>query len=311
MQSGTLQFVSADGEGIHVYVWTPDPEVPVKGVIQVAHGMAETALRYERLALFLTDRGYAVYANDHRGHGKTAGSLERVGILAEDRGFFRMIEDMSTLTQMIREKHPEVPVCLLGHSMGSFAAQGYIIDHGADLDGVVLVGSNGKNGWMLTLAKWIVGREVKKNGRDARIQRLNDLFFGSYNKAFQPNRTDFDWLSRDEAEVDAYIDDPYCGAVFTAGFYEDLVAGFDYIEAPEHMARVPKSLPIFIIAGAEDPVGHQGKGLKKLQAAYRGHGLEDVTLKLYPGARHEILNELNRDEVMADIVAWLEAHLRP
>jgi alpha-beta hydrolase superfamily lysophospholipase len=267
--------------------------------------MAEHSARYQRFAEALVAAGYAVWAHDHRGHGRTAGTLDRVGILGDADGFFRMVADTREVTLLARAAHPGVPVSLFGHSMGSFVCQSYLQTWSDGIDGCILSGTNGKQGLKIRLARLLARAEAKKTGRDTPSPKLNTLSFGSFNRAFRPNRTPFDWLSRDAAEVDQYIADPWCGAVFTAGFFADFLDGLVAIEDPRNLAKVPPSLPMLLVAGAEDPVGNRGRGPRALAQTYRSLGLGSVELILYPGARHEILNETNRDEVTADILRWL------
>ena len=310
METKNFTFKSEEGTEIYVYNWSPEAGSEVRGVVQIAHGMAETAARYERFAEFMTKNGYIVYINDHRGHGKTAGSVEKLGILAESDGFEWMVKDLHRLSGIIKKEHPGLPLFLYGHSMGSYVVQRYIMLYGGELAGALLSGSNGKQGAILTIGTLVAKGEIKKNGRNAKSEKLNQMSFGGFNKAFRPNRTDFDWLSRDNAEVDKYVSDPYCGTVFTAGFFFDLLTGLKANENSKNIDMVPKKLPILIFSGAMDPCGKNGKGVTKLYNTYKKHGIEEVTLKLYPEARHEVLNETNRDEVMADVAAWLDSHVK-
>ena len=309
MELKNFTFKSEEGTEIYVYNWIPDSEVKVKGVVQIAHGMAETAARYERFAEFMTKKGYIIYINDHRGHGKTAGSLEKVGYLADEDGFDWMAKDLHQLSGIIKYEYPELPLFLYGHSMGSYVAQRYIMLFGNELKGALLSGSNGKQGLILTLGTIVAKQEIKKHGRKVKSDKLNQMSFGGFNKAFAPNRTDFDWLSRDNAEVDKYVNDPYCGFVCTTGFFSDLLLGLKTIEKKENVTLVPKTLPIFIFSGALDPCGKNGKGVTRLFNTYKKQGISDVTLKLYPEARHELLNETNRDEVMKDFLTWVDSHI--
>ncbi|MDF2958645.1 MAG: alpha/beta hydrolase [Paenibacillus sp.] len=267
--------------------------------------MAETAERYGRFAKVLTDAGYEVYANDHLGHGRTAGNPERVGHTAND-GFSKMTDALARLTDIIAERHPAVPVYLFGHSMGSFLAQQYMYRFPAKISGVVLSGSNGRQSPMIRVGIALAELLASTKGDHHRSALLMNLTFGSYNKEFRPVRTEFDWLSRDEAEVDRYIEDPFCGGVFTAGFFRDFFHGLVEIHRPENMERIPKQLPVFIISGERDPVGRMGRGVMQLVSMYSKLGMEEVQYKLYPGGRHELLNEINRDEVMTDVAAWLD-----
>lgn len=308
MEVGNIfTFKSSDETEIFTYKWIPD-DSKIKGIVQIAHGMAEHAERYDRFAKYLNKNGYIVYANDHRGHGKTAGAIEKLGYLADEDGFELLVKDLQTLSSIIKEEYPSLPLFLFGHSMGSFAAQRYIMLNGNDLDGVILSGSNGKQGLMLKIGSIIANREIKKHGRKAQSQKLHDLFFGGFNKSFTPSRTEFDWLSRDEKEVDKYIDDPYCGTVFTGGFFYDFLTGLIEVEDKNNIELVSKDLPIYIFSGGQDPVGKFGKGIINLYNRYKIHGVEDLKYKLYKDGRHEMLNEINKDEVMNDVVAWLDSH---
>jgi alpha-beta hydrolase superfamily lysophospholipase len=309
MLSNNFIFNSVDGTKVFVYNWIPDNGVKVKGIVQIAHGMAETAARYEAFAEYLTANGYIVYANDHRGHGKTAVTVENLGYLADEDGFHWLVKDQHQLSEIIKKENPALPLFLFGHSMGSFITQRYIMLYGSELKGAILSGSNGKQGMMLNVAKLLAKNEIKKQGRKAKSYKLNNMTFSSYNNAFKPNRTEFDWLSRDNAEIDKYINDPFCGTVFTAGFYYDFFTGLKEIEKKKNLSLVPKGLPIYIFSGDKDPVGKFGKGVINLNKTYKDYDIKDVTYKLYEGGRHEMLNEINRNEVMNDIVDWLNLHI--
>ncbi len=293
---------------IFVYKWIPDEEVQVKGVVQIAHGMAETAARYESFARALTNDGFIVYANDHRGHGKTAGKIEKLGDLGED-GFNSMVENMHGLNEQIKKENHNLPIFLFGHSMGSFLTQRYICLYGNGLKGTILSGSCGKQGIIIDIARLIAKGEIKKIGRSGKSNKLDKLSFGSYNNSFKPNRTAFDWLSRDNKEVDKYIADPFCGTVFTAGFFYDFLGGLKSIADNMEVRNVPKDLPIYIFSGDKDPVGKNGKGVLKLVKTYKEHGIKDLTYKLYKDGRHEMLNETNKEEVTFDVLKWLNAHI--
>lgn len=292
---------------IFVYKWLPDEGVQVKGIVQIAHGMAETAARYEGFAKSLTNEGFIVYANDHRGHGKTAVQVEKLGDLGED-GFNSMVENMHELNQRIKEENHNLPIFLFGHSMGSFLTQRYICLYGSELKGAIISGSSGKQGITIDIARLIAKGEIKKIGRAGKSNKLDKLSFGSYNNSFKPNRTAFDWLSRDNEQVDKYIDDPFCGTVFTAGFFYDFLGGLKSIADNKEIKKVPKDLPIYIFSGAKDPVGKNGKGVLKLVKTYSEHGVVDLTYKLYEDGRHEMLNETNKEEVIEDVIKWLNAH---
>jgi alpha-beta hydrolase superfamily lysophospholipase len=308
MKSESFTFKDNGELEIFVYKWLPDENVQVKGIVQVAHGMAETAARYEGLASVLTNNGFIVYANDHRGHGKTAGEVSKLGDLGED-GFNSMVENMKGLNDMIKKENLDLPIFLLGHSMGSFLTQRYICLYGQGLKGAILSGSCGKQGIIIDIARLIAKGEIKKIGRASKSNKLDKLSFGSYNNSFKPNRTAFDWLSSDNKEVDKYIDDPFCGTVFTAGFFYDFLGGLKSIADHMEIKNLPKDLPIYIFSGDKDPVGKNGKGVLKLVKTYKEHGIVDLTHKLYKDGRHEMLNEINKEEVTFDVLKWLNAHI--
>lgn len=309
MIKDTFSFKDEDGLEIFVYKWSPENNKKAKAVIQIAHGMAETAARYEKLGEELTKEGYIIYANDHRGHGKTAREVDKLGDLGEN-GFLAMVDNMYQLTEIIKKENPKLPIFLLGHSMGSFLTQRYICLYGKELKGAILSGTNGNIGVMADVGRIIAKREIKRIGRSGRSEKLDKLSFGGYNRAFKPNRTKFDWLSRDEKEVDKYIENPFCGTIFTAGFFYDLLGGLKLIANKNEISKIPKDLPIYMFSGDKDPVGKNGRGVLRLVKAYKKLGIKDLTYKLYTEGRHEMLNELNSDEVIKDLLLWLEDHLQ-
>lgn len=299
-------FIHKASDGVQVYVRNWLPEGKPRALMLLAHGMAEHGARYERFAEKLTAAGFAVWAPDHRGHGKT-GEMGELGYFADNEGFLRVIDDLHEVAVQASSTHPGLPLFLLGHSMGSFLSQGYIALHGGELSGCVLSGTSGPMpAALLGGGKTVAALGCLFKGRHAKAPLADKLSFGSYNDAFKPNRTRFDWLSRDDAEVDKYVADPLCGFLCSYGFFKDLLEGFSFIHDPATMRRIPQALPVLLVAGAADPVGAASGSVDRLAAMYRELGIKDVEEKLYKDARHEILNELNRDEVMADIIAWLE-----
>ncbi|MDX5622415.1 alpha/beta hydrolase, partial [Clostridioides difficile] len=301
MKCTNFTFKGEEGLDIYTYKWEDENIKKPKAVIQIAHGMAETAQRYETFAKVLTKNGYIVYINDHRGHGKTAKIIENVGHLAEKEGFRCLVEDMYTLTNIIKKENEDLPIYLFGHSMGSFASQRYIMDYSNNLSGLILCGSNGKQGIILNLAHLIINREIKKYGRRSKSNKINNLIFGG--EIIRRNeKTKFDWLSRDKEQVEKYINDPFCGVVCSCGFFYDLVQGLKEIEDKENLKKVPLDIPIYIISGDKDPIGKNGKGVLRLRDRYIKLGVKDVTCKLYKDGRHELLNEINREEVFEDII---------
>jgi len=303
-QASTFEFTSRDGQRILVYRWLPSGSA--KAVVQIAHGAAEHAGRYARVAEFLNEHGYAVYANDHRGHGLTAGTIEAAGKAGDD-GWNAIVADFAELTERIKAEQSGIPLFVLGHSMGSIVAQQDIEEHGAELAGVVLSGSWGTLG-DTTALEAAVNAAIATQGRDAPSMEFLGMFAG-FNAPFE-GRTPFDWLSRDEAEVDKYVADPWSGSfAFSNGLVADFFAGMTQVWRPESEARIPRDLPILVVSGSKDPAGGFTAGTQVLIDRYRAGGLTDVTAKFYPDARHEILNETNRDEVQADILGWLDARL--
>jgi alpha-beta hydrolase superfamily lysophospholipase len=304
MQSSTFTLTTPDGTDVFVNRWLPDGDP--RAIVQIAHGLAEHSSRYARFAQRLTDRGYAVYGSDHRGHGKTSSPR---GSFAEKDGWQTVIDDLHAVTDKAREEHPDLPVVLVGHSMGSFISRGYAAQYGRELAGLVLSGTAGGAGAIGKVGVFLASTQARLRGHEHVSGLMNTLSFGQYNSAFKPTRTDFDWLSRDPAEVDKYINDPDCGFVFSAGGFADLLRGLEAVNTDRVASRIPKELPVHLASGDLDPVGANGKGVQKVAEQLRRLGVQDVTVKLWPQARHEILNETNRDEVEVEIADWIDAHV--
>jgi alpha-beta hydrolase superfamily lysophospholipase len=304
MSSTTFTFTNADGLQIFVYKWAPDDKKP-KAAVQVVHGAAEHALRYERFAKFLNQRGYVVYGDDHCGHGKTAGDLSKAGIIGKS-GWTGMVNDEKQLSEIIRKENPGLPLFLFGHSMGSFLAQRYIQRWGGELKGVVLSGSTGLP---------IIPPQAMPLLEQAAAGEKRDQFptggglMDALNDPFQPAKTPFDWLSRDEAEVQKYVDDPMCGFAFSNGMTLEMARGINEMLVPQNQELVPKDLPVLLASGEMDPVGAYN-GVRALEQRYKELGIKDVQAILYPQARHEILNEINHDEVQRDVTKWLDEHVK-
>jgi len=306
MRSETFTFKDPEGWGIFVYKWLPDNGVKARAVVEIVHGMCEHAARYNRFAEALTREGYLVYAQDLRAHGKTAGSIENLGYAGRD-GFNQMVVDIKQLNDILKKENPGLPVFLFGHSFGSFLSQAYVAQYGDTIKAVVLSGTAGKQS-LLNLGIAIATIQMLFFGPKYKSKLLHTMTFKDYNNSFKPNRTKSDWLSRDQAEVDKYVNDPYCGTVSSAGFFYDLLRGLKYIHEEETMKNIPKNLPVYLFSGTHDPVGNMGKGPSWLFNTYKKLGIEDLKLRLYENARHETLNEINRDEVTRDVINWLNAH---
>jgi alpha-beta hydrolase superfamily lysophospholipase len=292
-----------DGVEIATYRWMP--EGTPRGLVQILHGMAEHARRYDRFARALTAAGWAVVAHDHRGHGRTARD-EDVGVFAEQDGWEKVNEDLREVRRVAREDVPAGPLVLFGHSMGSFIAIGDVT-RGARPDALVLSGSAYRPPALLRAAAGLARIEALRVGRRSPSRLIQYLSFGSFNRAFEPVRTEFDWLSRDPAEVDAYVDDPRCGFAASTSLWRDLMGNLAV--AYSQLDRIDTALPVYVMSGEADPVGEDGAAVKALADQLRRAGVADVTLELYPGARHELLNETHRDEVTAALIGWLDGKL--
>ncbi|MFI8521256.1 alpha/beta fold hydrolase [Streptomyces sp. NPDC085481] len=289
-QSRMFTFTSEDGVEIHVHEWRPAG--PVRGVVQIAHGMGEHAGRYAPLAEHLIGLGFAVYAADHRGHGLSMHAGP--GHFGAD-GWNLLVADLAALTRIARDNHPGLPVVLVGHSMGSFAAQQYLLDHAGLVDGVALSGTTAVDRLLVALL------EAAQQAREAGIE--GGTAFDAFNAAFAPARTEADWLSRDEAQVDAYLADPLCGFTADDQGMADMGAAAARLAAPQ---GIPDALPLCVLVGDHDPLNGRLALSDLLVSRYREAGLTDITYRSYEGARHEVLNETNREEVFADLAAWIE-----
>ncbi len=299
-----LTLTGHDQTKIDCRFWAPrGADAPA--VIQVLHGLGEHADRYERFAQAANERGYAVVAHNHRGHGPLA---SRRGSFGVKGGWDQLEADALTVREEIERRFADRPVVLLGHSMGSFLAQYYAMHYGGRLRAMILSGSGWPSRLSLVpghLLAWVI---ATAQGRNKESEFLDQLGFGSLNKRFEPARTEFDWLSRDEAEVDRYANDPLCGGPYTAGLWVDFLAGLKRVASDRGLNRIPGDLPILITGGAEDPVGGDD-GLGKLMLHYAQTLHSRLTLKIYPGGRHEMLNETNRDEVTRDWLDWVDGLL--
>jgi alpha-beta hydrolase superfamily lysophospholipase len=287
---------------IHACVWAPGGEP--KAIIQIIHGIAEHAERYDHFAEYLTTQGYMVVAEDHMGHGKSIGSEGTRGYF--HGGWFNAVNDCMMLMNCMKEEFPGAPYILFGHSMGSFMARTILAKYpDCGLAGAIICGTGWQPKAALPALIKVVDAICKKTGERNPSEKLDNLIFGSYNKRVEHKRTPKDWLTRDNKIVDAYIADPLCGFVPSCGLLRDMMMGILYIEQPENLAKMDKKLPVWFIAGKEDPVGDYGKGVVKAADAFRKAGMEQVDMKLYPLCRHEIHNEINKEEVYEDVAEWI------
>ena len=301
MPGSEFELRTDDGQSLLARRWLPEGRP--RAVVQLAHGLAEHSARYARLAAALNAAGYTVYANDHRGHGPKAAPAD-LGHFADDGGWGKVVGDFWTMNRLIAKEQPGVPIIFLGHSLGSFLGQDFVAEHSDALAGAVYSGSSGKPPAIATLGRLIARAERLRLGKRGKSQLLGQMWFGAYNKPFAPARTEFDWLTRDEKEVDAYVADPYCGFPFTTQLAIDVLDALPSLSSPQSLARIRKDLPIYVFSGERDPVGANIQGLID---ALKGAGFTRLTARIYPGARHETLNETNREEVTRDLIDWLDA----
>jgi alpha-beta hydrolase superfamily lysophospholipase len=301
-QPFTLKAVAGTDNDIDIYVHRWLPSGPAKAVIQVVHGLAEHAGRYSRVAAALNALGYAVYASDLRGHGKTAKSQEDLGFFAAKDGWRKCLDDLWQVNRNAASAHPGLPIVLMGHSMGATFARQFIAEHGDSLSGVILSGSSGQPNALAQSGRLTARLECLRLGQRGKSKLIQSLTFDAFNKRFEPGRTRFDWLSRDPAEVDKYVADPLCGFAASTQLWIDMLDAWAAIA--RSCDRVPRNLPIYVISGTHDPVSAGAKALTPMLEQFRAAGLK-LESKFYPEARHELLNETNRDEVTADLIRWL------
>ncbi len=296
-------YMDSCGAGrLHICTW--EPETQPKAVVQIVHGIAEYALRYGEFAEYLNSLGYLVVAEDHMGHG---GSIGQGGIQGYFHGgWFAAVEDTYALMQATMARYPHLPYVLLGHSMGSFMARTLLIQHpDSGIAACIICGTMWKPEPVLLAGLGTCKAMCRIRDEKAPSKELEALAFGGYNKNFDHPRTDFDWVNRDPRQVDAYIADPLCGFTASAALYRDMMGGVVYIQKKQNLAGMNKSLPVHFIAGGDDPVGDRGKGVRKAVEAFQKAGMLQVSCRIYPLCRHELLLEINRQEIYEDIAQWL------
>ena len=299
-------FPSKDGNTeIHTIEWKPEGKV--RAVLQICHGMVEYIGRYDEFAQFLCGKGFYVVGNDHLGHGKSVQSKSEYGFFNEKYGNACVLGDMHTLRQRTEKKYPDVPYFMLGHSMGSTLLRQYIQMYGNGLSGAVLMGVvSDQNKLLLEFGKRLCRVMAAFRGWHYRSRMIDSMAIGSYNKKFKPARTRADWITSDQEHLDAYVEDPLCSFMFTVNAYYSMFGGMLLMNRKESVYMIPRTLPVLFVSGAEDPVGDFGKGVRKVYEKYKNAGIQDVSLRLYAGDRHEILNETDRKQVYEDLLEWFE-----
>lgn len=308
MKSFTIKM--DDGYELCLNRWQPDSEDEIKGVVQLNHGLAEHSLRYDRFGSVLAENGYVLNAFDMRGHGRSAELADKNGTgmfgkLADKKGFDRAVLDLKAVIDNLKSDFPGKKTILMGHSFGSFIAQGFIEEFGKEIDGCILCGTAGPQP-LLVKSGYIAAHLITLfTGKNKHLSLLEKLTFGSYNDKIQNPRTPFDWLSKNELNVDMYIMDNWCGFPLTNSFFCSMTEGLVKIHKAKNMKKIPKELPLYFIYGSDDPVGSYGKTIQKLYNIYKANGLSKVDLKEYSGYRHEILNDDIKEQVEKDIIGWI------
>lgn len=304
-----IRFNSSDGTSRVAGYFFWDDSRPVRAVLQISHGMCEYILRYRDFAAFMASHGFAVCGNDHLGHGATSPDEAADGFFAKKGGRFYVLRDLKTMNTLARRRWPGLPLILLGHSMGSFFARWFAETYPDALDALIISGTGGPNpaaGAGLALTAAI----SKLRGPKYRSELVQNMAFGAYLRKIENPATPYDWISRDKTIVEAYAKDPKCTFRFTVSAFHELMATLRTVNRSGWAGKLPKNLPVYLFSGDADPVGDYGKGVGVVYERLRAAGLSDVSLRLYPGGRHEMLNETNRAEVYADLLAWCEAHLK-
>lgn len=305
MISETFTFKSFDDEEIFTYKWSPE-NTKLRGIVYIVHGLCEHAGRYAYFASQLTSLGYIVYAHDQRGHGRTSKNPDNLVHIGEN-GWNFMKEDLMQLIKFIKSTHPSLPLFLFGHSMGSFLVRNILQNIDSDVKGVVLSGTGCFEGLTLDAGILLAKSMVKRKGGRKRSFYINSITFRAFNSNIPKPKTFFDWLSRDEKVITDLYNDPLYRINCSNNLFLELFKGLKAIQRPIGVKRIPQNLPILLVSGDSDPVGHWGKDIPELAKLYKSVGIKNVQYKLYPGARHEIINEINKSEVIEDIINWLNS----
>ena len=302
-------FNSSTGKNrIHTRMCIPNGEV--RAVVQIVHGIAEHIVRYDDFMSFLASNGFVAVGTDHLGHGKSIEKEDQLGFLADKDGWTYIVNDEEILRRAMKENYPNVPQIVFGHSMGSFVTRTHLIRFPGAFDAAIISGT-GNQSPALVLGGLAMGNlVVALKGPHHYSKLLNNMAFGSYNKLYGEVRTEYDWLSRDEAQVDKYVADPLCGFIPSCSLFRDMMTGIKLITTHTNLEKMNKDAPVYFMSGDMDPVGECGKGVKLAYENFKKAGMKDVSIKLYKDGRHEMLNELNKDEVYADILAWINSKIK-
>lgn len=307
MKKEDIYFESRDGVSkLHAIVWSDETKNPI-GILQIIHGMAEYIDRYDDFARFMVGKGFVVVGDDHLGHGDSVGENGTYGYFCKKDPATVLVRDEHRLKKLMEAKYPGVPYYILGHSMGSFIARNYLNRYGSGIQGMIVMGTGNQSKALLGASKVLVGLTGFFCGEKHVAKFINKLAFGTYNRAIEDAKTNVDWLTKDEAIVDKYIADERCGFAFTVNGFRGLFELIYRLQKPKNLVTIPKKIPVFFVSGEEDPVGDYGEGVIGAKNDLVRAGLENVSMKLYPGDRHEILNETDKDIVYQDIYEWLES----
>ncbi len=305
-----FRFPSADGTTtLYGRTWAPENGAP-KAVLQLVHGIAEHIGRYDRFARFMADHGYLVCAEDHLGHGNTPEDAEDLGYTTDKDGWVKMTDNVRALHERIAPQYPGIPYFILGHSMGSFLTRSYLIRYPGTVDACALLGTGQQPESVLKAGLAACRLEQLRLGRRGRSKLLQNLCFGAYNSQFKPNRTESDWVCSVDEVVDAYIADPFCQVMPTVTMMRDMLTGIRFNQQPENLAKMDKTTPVFFLSGDQDPVGSNGKGVRAAYQSFLDAGCGHVRLKLYPGGRHEMLNERNWQDVYDELLSWFDQQIK-